>query len=121
MQNLTQEDLVFSIENEEGAVALAGTLDSVLVLRTGDMAGGFSGINIKVYPYGSISDVRGAPSPMTGKIQFTVHLFGGKPEVGRRARMSGQKKVENIAAVPNEQVPLVADKFSEMVANLSDV
>ncbi|PIY48118.1 MAG: hypothetical protein COZ05_04060, partial [Armatimonadetes bacterium CG_4_10_14_3_um_filter_59_10] len=112
---------VFSVENEENAVALVGLSQGVLVLRTGDMAGGYGGIDIKAFPYGSISEVKSNVGPMTGKIQFTVHMHGGKPQVGRRARMSSQKKVQLLAALPNERIPAVTEKFKEMVANLSDV
>lgn len=115
------QSILFSIENEEGAVALVGTIDSVLVLRSGDFAGGYLGINVRVYPYGCISEVKHTPGPITGKIQFNVHMYGGKPEIGRRAKMSGQKKVEVIAAVPNDQMPFVVEKFQEMVANLSEL
>ncbi|NCO32832.1 MAG: hypothetical protein GW893_03035 [Armatimonadetes bacterium] len=120
-KNVRQEQIVFSVENEENAVALVGLSQGVLVLRTGDMAGGYGGIDIKAFPYGSISEVKSNVGPMTGKIQFTVHMHGGKPQVGRRARMSSQKKVQLLAALPNERIPAVTEKFKEMVANLSDV
>jgi len=120
-KNIKPEQIIFSIENKENAVALVGLSQGVLVLRTGDMSAGYAGIDIKAFPYGSISEVKSNVGPLTGKIQFTVHMHGGKPQVGRRARLSSQKKVEVISALPNEYVPAVTAKFKEMVANLSDL
>ncbi|MCS6860106.1 MAG: hypothetical protein NZT92_07295 [Abditibacteriales bacterium] len=110
-----EEEILFSLENEEHTTALVGTSQRLLVLRGDPLIGGWEGVNVKAYPYASIADVRYTLGPLNTKIQLHVYTYLGKPEVGRRARL-GQITVENFAPFDSDKAVKVCETLREWAA-----
>lgn len=115
-----EEEILFSLENEEHTTALVGTSQRLLVLRGNPLIGGWEGVNVKVYPYASIAEVRYTLGPLNAKIQLHVHTYLGKPEVGRRARL-GQITVENFAPFDSDKAVQVCETLREWAATARDM
>jgi hypothetical protein len=109
------EEIFFSLENEEHTMALVGTSQRLLALRGNPLIGGWAGVNVKSYPYASLADVRYALGSLNTKIQLHVHTYAGKPEVGRRARL-GQITVENFAPFESDKAVKVCEMLRELAA-----
>ncbi len=110
-----EEDIFFSLENEDHTMALVGTSQRLLSLRGNPLIGGWAGVNAKSYPYASIADVRYAIGSLNTKIQLHVHTYMGKPEVGRRAKL-GRITVENFAPFDTDRAVKVTETLRELAA-----
>jgi hypothetical protein len=115
-----EEEILFSLENEEHTTAFVGTSQRLLVLRGNPLIGGWAGVNAKVYPYASIADVRYTLGSLNVKIQLHVHTYLGKPEVGRRARL-GQITFENFAPFDSDKAVKVCETLREWAATAREM
>lgn len=92
------EPVVVSLGNEGDTIAIVGTPQRLLVIKTSTLGGGAAGAAVKEFPWEGLRDI--VSRPQTLNLTLALHYNsndGRRVEVGKRARLA-KDAVDNLMA-----------------------